>query len=118
MPERVEDCDGDKESADTHPESVCECDDGKRKDEVREEGCHKNNERFGCEKVQEEPEDPGEEGGCGGGEVGEPVGDDREEDCYYDCAFLSDGTEEMGGVGVQRNGRPIIKFARINGVAP
>jgi len=32
--------------------------------------------------------------------------------------LVSNGIEKMGGVGVQRNGRPIIKLARMNGVAP
>lgn len=118
MPKRIENCDGDEEPTDAHPETVCEGDDCEREDKVGEEGCYENDEGFGGEEVEEEPEDPGEEGGCGGGEVGEPVGDDGEEDCYYDCIFVSGVIVKMGGIGIQRNGRPIMKLARMNGVAP
>lgn len=74
MPEGVEYGVGDEEAADAHPEAVGEGDYGQRDDEVGEEGGGEDDERFSGEEVEEEPEDPVEEGGGVGTEVGEPVG--------------------------------------------
>lgn len=82
VPEWVEDCRGDQEPADAHPQAVGEGDYCQRDDEVGEEGGDEDDEGFGGEEVKEKPEDPGKEGGCVGAEVGEPVGDDGEDDCY------------------------------------
>lgn len=84
-PEGVEDLLGNQESADAHPQTVRKGDYGKGDDEIREDGCHEDNEGFGGDEVEEDPHDEGEEGGRGRLEVGEPVGDDRKERGDYDC---------------------------------
>lgn len=64
FPEWVEDSRGDEEPADAHPEAVCEGDEGKRDDEVGEDGGDEDDEGFGGEEIEEEPHDPSEEGDC------------------------------------------------------
>lgn len=85
FPEDVQDGWVDHEAVDAHPEPVGEGGEGEGDDEDGEEGGDKDDEGFGGDEVEPEPEDPGEEGGGGGLEAGEPVGDDGEEDGYDDC---------------------------------
>jgi hypothetical protein len=88
FPEDVQDGRVDHEAVDAHPEPVGEGGEGEGDDEDGEEGGDEDDEGFGRYEVEPEPEDPGEEGGGGGLEAGEPVGDDGEEDGYYDCGIL------------------------------
>jgi hypothetical protein len=58
----VEDAGLDHEAVDGHPEAVGKGDECEGDDEGGKEGGHKDDEAFGGQEVEEEPEDPGEEG--------------------------------------------------------
>lgn len=82
------------EPIDAHPQAVGEGDQGKGNNEGGEERGHEYYQTFCRQKVAEEPEDPGEEGGARGLEVDEPVGDDGEQ--QREEKEVGDADEEVG----------------------
>lgn len=87
FPKHVQDLGRYHEAVDRHPEPVCEGGESERDDEVGEDGRHEDDERLGCNKVEEQPHYPGEESLRCGLEVGEPVGDNAEDAGNQDCAL-------------------------------
>ncbi len=80
FPEHIQSAHGDEEAVYAHPETVGESGDCEGDYEDRENGTDEDDERFGGDEVEEEPEDPDPEGVRCVVEVGEPVFNDGEED--------------------------------------